>query len=78
MDQLTRMLRLSSPALEGRGTQATTRGELLKFMGVTILATRYDFGSRAELWSTKLRNPYLIEPVFGERTGLSRCRFDAL
>jgi len=78
MDQLTRMLRQTSFSLEGRGTQPTTRGELLKFMGVTILAIRYDFSSRAELWSTKPRNPYLIEPAFGERTGLSRCRFDAL
>jgi len=56
----------------------TTRGELLRFIGVTILATRYEFGSRAELWSNKPRNPYLIAPAFDERTGLSRCRFDSL
>jgi len=78
MDQLTRMVRLTSPALEGRGMQPTTRGELLRFIGVTILATRYEFGSRAELWSNKPRNPYLIAPAFDERTGLSRCRFDSL
>jgi len=78
MDQLTRMVRLTSPALEGRGMQPTTRGELLKFIGVTILATHYEFGSRADLWSTKPRNPYLMAPAFGERTGLSRCRFDDL
>jgi len=78
MNQLTRMVRLTSPALEGRGMQPTTRGELLKFIGVTMLATRYEFGSRAELWSTKPRNSYLVAPAFGERTGLSRCRFDAL
>jgi len=78
MNQLTRMVRLTSPALEGRGMQPTTRGELLKSIGVTILATRYELGSRAELSSTKPRNPYLVAPAFGERTGLSRCRFDAL
>jgi len=51
---------------------------MLKFIGVIVLATRYEFGSRAELWSTKPRNPYLVAPAFGERTGLSRCRFYSL
>jgi len=78
MNQLTRMVCLTSPAPEGRGMQPTTRGELLEFIGVTILPTLYESGSRAELRSTKPRNPYLIAPAFGERTGLSRCRFDAL
>jgi len=78
MNQLTHMVRLTSPALEGHGMQQAFRRELLKFIGVTILAARYKFGSRAELWSTKPRNPYLVAPAFGERTGLSRFRFDAL
>jgi len=39
MNQLTRMVRLTSPGPEGRGMQPTTRGELLKFIGVTILPT---------------------------------------
>lgn len=78
MDQLTRMVRLTSTNLQGRGLPATTAGEMLKFIGVLILATRYEFGARAELWATKARNPYLVAPAFGERTGLSRCRFDAL
>lgn len=47
-------------------------------MGVLILATRYEFGARAELWATKARNPYLVAPAFGERTSLTRSRFDAL
>jgi len=72
------MAHLTSSELDARGFQPTTRGELLKFFGVVVLATRYEFGSRAELWSTKPRNPYLVAPSFGERTGLSRCRFDAL
>jgi len=72
------MAHLTSSELDARGFQPTTRGELLKFFGVVVLATRYEFGSRAELWSTKPRNPYLVAPSFGERIGLSRCRFDAL
>lgn len=78
MDQLTRMVRLTSTNLQGRGLQATTAGEMLKFIGVLILATCYEFGARAELWATNARNSYLVAPAFGERTGLSRCRFDAL
>ena len=50
MNQLMRMVRLTSPALEGRGMQPAYRRELLKFIGVTILAARYEFGSRAKLW----------------------------
>lgn len=78
MDQLMHMVRLTSPKLEARGLPPTTAGEVLKFMGVVILATRYEFGARAELWATKTRNPYLVAPAFGERTGVTRCRFDAL
>jgi len=51
---------------------------MLKFIGFIVLATRYETGSRAELSSTKPRNPYLVAPAFGARTRLSRCRFDAL
>jgi len=72
-----RMVRLTSPVLEGRGLRRTTRGEVLKLFGVIVLETPYEFGSRAELWSTQLRTSYLVAPAFGERTGLSRCRIDA-
>jgi len=68
-----RMVRLTSPVLEGRGLRRTTRGEVLKLFGAIVLATPYEFGSRAELWSTQLRTSYLVAPAFGERTGLSRC-----
>lgn len=49
MDQLTHMVRLTSPKLEARGLPPTTAGEVLKLMGVLILVTRYEFGARAEL-----------------------------
>lgn len=78
IEKLTHMVRLTSPKLQARDLPPTTAGEVLKFIGVLILATRYEFGARAELWETKARNPYLAAPAFGERTGLTRCRFDAL
>jgi len=76
--QLALMVRLTSFKLEARGMRPTTGGELLKFVGVTVLATRYEFCARAYLWATKARNKYLIAPAFRERTGLPRARFDAL
>eukprot|EP00170_Pyropia_yezoensis_P001688 contig_7251_g1692 len=44
MDQLTRMVRLTSTKLEAWALRLTTRGELLKPIGVIIPATRYEFG----------------------------------
>jgi len=78
MHQLTRMVRLTSSNLEARGMQRTDGGEVLKWVGVTLLATRYEFGARADLWSARSRSKYMLAPAFGERTGMSRRRFDAL
>jgi len=78
LKQMVLMVRLTSTKLEARGMRPTTGGELLKFIGVTVLATRYEFCARADLWATKARNKYLVTPAFGERTGLPRARFDAL
>jgi len=78
LKQMVLMVRLTSTKLEARGMRPTTGGELLKFIGVTVLATRYEFCARADLWATKARNIYLVTPAFGERTGLPRARFDAL
>jgi len=72
------MVRLTSPVLEGRGLRPTSRAEMLKFFGVIVLATRYESGSRAELWSTQPSNPYLGSPAVVESTSLSRCQIDAL
>lgn len=48
-DQLARMARLTSSRLTEAGALATSPGELLKFIGILILITRFEFGSRAEL-----------------------------
>lgn len=78
MEQLVRMVRMTSIKLRARGAQSTTARKVLKFIGVTLLATRYEFCSRADLWSTKARNKYMRAPAFGQHTGLSRPRYDAL
>jgi len=78
MAQLELMVRLTSDTLEARGMRPTTAGELLKFIGVTVLATRYEFGARADLWGTTARSKYMLAPAFSLRTGMPRARFDAL
>ena len=58
--------------------EPTSIGKILKFMGILLLLTRFEFGNRASLWSTKGRNRFMPAPNFGHTTGMSRERFDAL
>jgi hypothetical protein len=68
---------LTNIQLHEKGRKATTRQEILKFFGVCILATRFEFGKRADLWSTHPRTKYHPAACFGS-TGMSRDRFDHL
>jgi Transposase IS4 len=54
---------------------ATTKGEILKFFGVVLLATKFEFKSRAGLWSSSPPSKYENAPSFG-KTGMARTRFD--
>ena len=73
--QLEEMVVNTSEALNIKGKPSTSTGEMLKFFGVMILATRYEFGCRRSLWSTNQTSKYLASPSFG-RTGMSKNRFD--
>jgi Transposase IS4 len=53
-----------------------TLGELLRFIGVQLLSTRFEFGSRAHLWST-IGSNYIPAASFG-KSGMARSRFDTL
>jgi Transposase IS4 len=75
-DQLARIVRLTSRGLEDRDTMATSAGEVLKFIGVLSLATRFEFGNRHDLWSTTGANRLMNGPNFRAMTGMSRNRFD--
>jgi Transposase IS4 len=76
-DALMRIVMLTPEKLREKGKQVTTGGEILKFFGILILGTRYEFGSRADLWSSSSRNIRFDPPAFG-RTGMPRDRFDLL
>jgi Transposase IS4 len=74
-DALMRIVMLTSEKLREKGKQVTTGGVILKFFGIFILGTRYDFGSRADLWPSSSRNILFDPPAFGRRTGMPRDRF---
>jgi hypothetical protein len=57
------------------GKEPTTQGEMIKFFGLVILATRFEFSSRASLWSRESFGRFHSAPAFG-RSGMSRNRFD--
>jgi hypothetical protein len=76
-DQLTEMIVLTNRELRKRGAPDLCLAELLKFFGILLLATRFEFGSRAELWSTTAPSKYRPAPAFGT-CGMSRKRFDVL
>jgi Transposase IS4 len=60
-----------------KNKKQTTKKELLKFFGIIILASRYEFTTRASLWSDNPPSKYEQAASFG-RTGMWRKRFDDL
>jgi hypothetical protein len=56
--------------------QLTTTGEFLKWFGLIILTTRFEFASRALLWLAIATSKFFPAPQFGGLTGMSRNRFD--
>jgi Transposase IS4 len=77
-EQLKKMVEETSDALRVNGHPKLTKGELLKWFGVLLLVTRFEFGERKELWSTTSRCKFIPAPNFGERTGMTRDRFHTL
>jgi hypothetical protein len=77
-EQLLRMVRLTNEKLITKKKASMTTGELLKFIGVLILGTRFEFGSRADQWKTEATSCLFNPPALGRKTGMSRGRFDDL
>jgi hypothetical protein len=50
--QLTTMCWLTNTMLAQQNKHPITAGELLRFFGILILTTKFEFRSRAQLWST--------------------------
>ena len=54
----------------------TTPDEILRFFGVLVLMTRYEYGDRRNLWKTTSTNKYLAAPNFTRI--MPRHRFESL
>ena len=76
-DELLCISQLTNSELSLKAKTETTCGEILKFFGVLILTTKFEFGSRASLWSNTANFKYIPALSFGI-TGMSRQRFDDL
>ena len=74
--RLTLTTQLASEQLRTANKSPTTTGEMMKFFGLLILIAKFEFGSRASLWSTTAPSKHIPAPQLG-RTGMSRHRFDA-
>ena len=76
--QLHDMYTLTNLQLTKKRLKETTKSELLKFMGILILSTRFEWNNRSDLWAETAPSKYELTPQFGKRTGMKRKRFDEL
>ena len=64
-EQLQLILQLTNNELAMARKNYTTAGEIVKFFGVMLRVTRFEFGSQASLWSNATTNKYIPAPSFG-------------
>ena len=76
-EQLQLILQLTNNELAMARKNYTTAGEIVKFFGVMLLATWFEFRSWASHWSNVTTNKYIPAPSFG-LTGMPQKRFDDL
>jgi hypothetical protein len=75
--ELTLINTLTSEQLVKDNEKSTTKGEILKFFGLLIPITRFDFTQRSSLWSNVAPSKYIPAPALG-KTGMSRDQFDSI
>jgi Transposase IS4 len=76
---LKRILTLTNKSLRKNGGKEIELGEfLLRFFGVVLLITKFDFGQRRELWNSVSSFKYIPSPQFGIQTGMCRNRFEEI
>ena len=76
-DQLQLILQLTNNELAMARKNYTTAGEIVKFFGLMLLVTWFEFGSQASLWSNTSTNKYIPAPSFG-LTGMPQKQFNDL
>ena len=73
--QLTQCTLLTNIAFRKNKIKEATTGEVLKYFGILILLTKFEFNSRRDLWSNLSNHRYIPAPAMG-KTGMPRNRFD--
>jgi Transposase IS4 len=58
--------------------QEMEMGELLKFFGILILITQFEFNSQRDLWKPVSDNKFIPSPAIGMTTGMSKHWFKNL
>jgi Transposase IS4 len=71
------MVELTNENLLKDKQKLTRPCKILRFFGVMILMTRFKFGKRESMWSSKMTSKYIPAPKFGI-TGIARSRFREL
>jgi Transposase IS4 len=76
LEQLKFMVKDTSAKLVTNGHAKTGTGEILKWFGVTILMSGFEFGTKASLWEQGVNKhcKYIPAAHFGQ-TGMSRDRY---
>ena len=73
-NHLVRIRELTHERLLQHGKKGTSVSEILRFFGILVLMTRFEFGNKLDLWRTEPSSKYTAAPCFG-RTGMGRDRF---
>ena len=79
-EQLKAMVEFTSISLRKDDKKPTCHGEMLKWLGITLLFTQVEFGDRSSCWENDVVNKrckYLFCPQFGW-TGMSRDRYEEI
>jgi hypothetical protein len=76
-EQMDLIVYCTNKLLVQKKRRETTKGEILKLIGVIVLITKLEFKSRGSLWSTEAPSKYESAPNLG-RTRMSKNRFDEL
>ena len=69
-NQLTEMVRLKNRELREKEEKSITICEMVKFMGLCIIITRFKFSLRQYLWSQTAPSKYVPAFKLGQLTGL--------
>jgi Transposase IS4 len=76
--QLQDMFVLTNEQLNSKRYKETTKSEILKFFGIIILVTRYEWNNSSDLWAETAPSKYEASPQLGKQTGMKQKRFDEI